>query len=517
MLIDARTVPPNHTVESDLCIVGAGAAGITLARELSGSASSVVLLESGAFEPDERTQQLCNGEIIGHPYHPLVTTRLRYFGGSTNHWTGACRALDAIDFEKRDWVPNSGWPFDRVHLEPYYRKAQPLCELGPFAYDGASWEDETSKQLSFETGRIESTVFQFSPPTRFGNVYRETIVNASNIDTYLNANVTEFETRENGHTVTHANVACFEGNEFKVTARHFVLAAGGIENPRLLLLSNQAHNSGIGNDKDLVGRFFLEHPHIYTGELMPTNDSVLSEFYQTRAVAGTRLRGALTLSAATLRKERILNFAAFLRPAHIPGDESLQYLSDMLRRRQAPRNFLYHLRRFLMDIGDISEARCRRVLGTTRTVFSLHNRSEQSPNPASRVVLADERDALGKRMAALDWQLSDIDKYSLRRAHEILAIELGRAGLGRLRLQLDDGPEWPATLSGGNHHMGTTRMHDDPNHGVVDQSCKVHGVSNLYVAGSSVFPTAGFSNPTLTIVALAIRLAEHLQGEMQKG
>ena len=182
--------------------------------------------------------------------------------------------------------------------------------------------------LPFETRRVVSTVFQFSPPTRFGLLYRDAIENASNISTYLNANVTELEMTENGRSVTHANVTCFGGNVFRVSAKYFVLATGGIENPRLLLLSNRVQRSGIGNDYDLVGRFFMEHPHIYSGELMPTDDSLLSDFYRTRRLMETRVRGALTLSSDTIRREKVLNFAAFLRPQYIPGDESLEYLTD---------------------------------------------------------------------------------------------------------------------------------------------------------------------------------------------
>jgi choline dehydrogenase-like flavoprotein len=167
-----------------------------------------------------------------------------------------------------------------------------------------------------------------------------------------------------------------------------------------------------------------------------------------------------------------------------------------------------------MDIGDIAESRCREMLGTTRTAIALHNRSEQSPNRESRVLLGEEPDALGKRVTVLDWRLNEIDKRSLRRAHELLGMELGRAGLGRLRVDLDETVEWPASLRGGSHHMGTTRMHVDPRQGVVDPDCRVHGISNLYVGGSSVFPTVGYSNPTLTIVALALRLGDHLKREL---
>jgi choline dehydrogenase-like flavoprotein len=255
----------------------------------------------------------------------------------------------------------------------------------------------------------------------------------------------------------------------------------------------------------------MEHPHLYSRILLPINDSVLTNFYRARTVRGTRIQGAVALSEETLRREKTLGFAAFLRPWYIPGEESLEYITDALRRGRAPKDLLWNLKRVLLDVGKISEARCRRMLGTSRPAFWLHNRSEQSPNRESRVRLGDRRDALGQRTAVLDWRLNESDKRSLRRGHEILGMELGRAGLGRLRIEFDEGPSWPSDLGGGNHHMGTTRMHEDPKQGVVDANCRVRDLSNLYIAGSSVFPTVGFSNPTLTIVALSLRLAAHLR------
>lgn len=249
MITDARSLPKNTEIDTDVCVVGAGAAGITLARELSGQSFSVCLLESGGLEFQEDTQSLYAGENVGLPYN-LANERLRFFGGTTNHWGGYCRPLDDIDFKVRDWIPNSGWPFDKAHLIPYYERALKICQLGePYTFDVADWESEETPRLPFIGNRVVTKLFRLSPPTRFGRVYRNEISRSGNISTYLHANAVEIETDENARTVTRLRVASLEGNSFWVSAKLFILATGGIENPRLLLNSNKRQSVGLGNQK----------------------------------------------------------------------------------------------------------------------------------------------------------------------------------------------------------------------------------------------------------------------------
>ncbi len=269
MFVDAHTVLPGTLIEADVCIVGAGAAGTTLARELIGTHFEVCLLESGGLEFDQHTQSLYRGENVGFPYYSLDAVRLRYFGGTTNHWMGACRPLDPIDFESRPWVPYSGWPFDKSHLDPFYIRAHSICQLGPYEYDPATWETEENPQLPILGGRVATAMCQNSPPTRFGQVYREEIKRAPNIQTYLFANVVKIETSSTAQKVVRIHVATLQGNKFWVSARLFILATGAIENPRLLLASNEVQSTGLGNKNDLVGRFFMEHLKV-PGGYIPT-------------------------------------------------------------------------------------------------------------------------------------------------------------------------------------------------------------------------------------------------------
>ncbi len=489
MLIDARTAAPKLEAETDLCIVGAGAAGIAIAREFAGTPVRVTLLESGGRTPDAATQSLYRGTSMAQKYFQLDAARSRYFGGSTNCWMGFCRPLDEDDFERRDWIPHSGWPFGRAALEPYYRRAQAVCALGPFGYSGADFASPRRPELAFPDARVLTHCFQIAP-TRFGEIYHAELATAPNVDTWLYANVVEIEPEPGAQRVARLHVRVLDGPEFSLRPRAVVLATGGIENARLLLASNRVEAAGLGNRHDLVGRFFMEHPHTHSGEFLPSPAARPLGLYQLHRRGRVDVLGVLALSAAVRRDERLANFTASLAPRSQVGA-------------------------FERDLGvviagfDGAGAGAR---GIPRFVFS--NECEQLPNPESRVQLAYERDALGMNRVTLKWRLSAEDRNSLRRSHEIIAREIGRAGLGRVKPGLGE-PRgaWPDDLNGARHHMGTTRMHSDPRQGVVDADSRVHGIANLFVAGSSVFPTSGAANPTLTIVALALRLADHLKQE----
>jgi choline dehydrogenase-like flavoprotein len=537
MLVDARSIENNKTIETDVCIIGGGAAGITLAREFIGQPFRVCLLESGGFEHDQDTQRLYRGENVGIPYFPLEAARLRFFGGSTNHWGGWCWPLADIDFMKRDWVPYSGWPFDKTHLDPYYERAHAICQLGPYNYDVGFWAEKETRPLPFLGQRIQTNIIQ-TRGVRFGSAYRAGLVGAANITVLLNANALEIETTDNAATATRIPVACLSGNRFAVTAKLFILATGGIENARILLLSNKVRKAGLGNQNDLVGRFFMDHPHLESGILLPSSPYIQASLYTSKihSVTKTKFVGALTLSKEVQREERLLNYSCILvamrdeELAYSPGVSSLRNFYEAGRRGQWPNEFWQNLVNVVSDIDSIGSAAYRKIVELKPLVktnlFKLFHHVEQAPNPKSRVTLAAERDALGKPRVRLDWRLSAMEKRTIQRAQEIIGQEAGRAGLGRLQIGMfdNDREAWarPAHASswtgpnGSFHHCGTTRMDDNPKNGVVNENCRVHGMSNLFVAGSSIFPTIGYANPTLTIVALTVRLADHVKSLMRR-
>jgi choline dehydrogenase-like flavoprotein len=516
MHTDARTLESGAVLEGDLCIVGAGAAGISMALEWVNSPLRVLLLEGGGFDPDPQMQDLYRGDIVGQPYYPLQAARLHYFGGTTGHWAGFCSPYDPIDFETRPWVPHSGWPIRREELDPFYERAHRVLQLGPYTYDAHAWErrDPEFVPLPLDPRVVWTKMWRFSPPTRFGTKYRDAIVNARNVHLYTNANVCELEANESVAAVEGLRVRTPEGKQHHVRARCYALACCSIQNARLLLASNRQATAGLGNAHDLVGRYFMEHLEMPSGELVLARPQAAKMNIYVFNFQGRPPRGELALSADVQRENAILNGTASLE-AGMLGEQvesTFQYLTpqriDALlawERRgwkgPTPPEFVK---------GPPPES----VAAAPLHVHHLMTRQEQAPNPDSRVTLSAEKDAMGMPRVKLDWRLTELDKRSIRRFYEVLGRELGRTGIGRVQIRdwlLDDDRTWPSFVSGGWHHMGTTRMHADPKQGVVDANCRVHGLGNLYIAGASVYPTAGAANPTLTLVALALRLSDHLK------
>jgi len=521
MILDAKHLSQETVIKCDVCVVGAGAAGITLAREFVDAPLKVCLLESGGLDFDDETQSLYNGDVVGWPHSDLETSRLRYFGGTTNHWVGQCRPLDADDFAYRPWIRTSGWPITRAQLDPFYARANEVVQIESVDWNYKTWMEQLPEfyGLPFIGQRLVPAIWQMSPPTRFGEIYRYELESADNVDTYLHANVVDIETDKAGNAVTRLRVACLNGNRFWVKAQIYVLATGGIENARLLLVSNTAQTSGLGNAFDMVGRFYMNHWFLRAGWIALSTPGNLTA----RPVSAlSKTASRLTLTADTYRQERIAKFSADLFPAELDlsrksdGYVALSRIFQRIRNAEIPDNLMRDVMRIISDLDGVAKD-LRNKYGDTPAIV-LGAECEQFPNPESRVTLGPEIDALGLKKVRLGWQLTDFDKFSLRRALEIVGEEVGRTGLGRLKLHdwllSDEVITFPGRDSW--HHMGTTRMSSDPKTGVVDQNCRVHGVHNLFIAGSSVFPTSGIANPTLTIVALALRLADHIKSQTKK-
>ena len=504
MILDGRTVEPGARLATDLCIIGGGPAGVTVARAFEGSNVSVCLLESGGFEDDAASQALNRGideGTIARADH-LFMSRRRRFGGTTAVWGGWCRPLDDIDFEARDWVPHSGWPFGRETLAPYYDRAATVLRIDPLDRDTGDFEGVPGTNPLEKHPDVVTRVFQASPTEhgRFGEIHRDALKTSANIRLIFFANAVDLETDEHAKAVTAIKVASLGGRHFVVTPKVVVLAMGGIENPRLLLLSNRVQGQGLGNGHDVVGRYYMEHPWIYNaGRIVLVNTPRVARAFKVENSDVWRFQ-ALGLSEATQRRLKLMNFRAYLKG--VPG--SAGDTVDQAIGRAAT-----HL----------AHAAGRKVAtdGMARQYFQMDVSSEQAPDPDSRVTLAEARDAFGNRMARLDWRLSALDRRTIRRSMAVIASGLGRELSGRMKNGVGNLEPWPERTAGGHHHMGGTRIHEDPKRGVVDAQCRVHGVANLFVAGSSVFPTVGFANPTFTIVALAARLADHLKAILRHG
>ncbi len=527
MLIDFRTVPNHTRIETDVCVIGAGAAGISLALELSASKLDVCLLESGGTELSLAAQDLARGVStdVGWPYEPLEGTRIRGLGGTTTVWDGACAPYNEIDFETREWIPHSGWPITRASLDPYYERSQAWFALGAEAYGAELWQRFAHPSDRFDREKLDVCFWQYSS-TRFGAAYGERLRQAKNVRLYLSANVTKLQANASGSAVEKLEVRSLDGKRGSVVARAYVLATGGIENARLLLNSNDVEPNGLGNRHDLVGRYFMEHTYYQSGYLVTEDLEQLMQRYDHMERGSLHVLAGVRLADAVQRRERTLNCCSLLDDRFHeddPGIIAFRRLLQDLRLRQMPTELgskIYHVLRNLDSVlaagyGAAVHGDSRRFSEKGVPVFT---QAEQAPNPGNRVFLESERDALGLRRVSLDWRLGELDRHTVEVAVKQVGSEFARLGLGRVRiagwaLEADDS-DWRSGLHWGHHHMGTTRMSHDPKQGVVDADCRMHSVENLFVAGSSVFPTGGYANPTLTIVALALRLADHLRSRL---
>lgn len=532
MLIDARNLESDSILDADVCVVGAGAAGITVALELAESGLSTVLLESGGQTgPDPDTQALYKGSSTGQPFQslfnpvtiPLDIVRLRWLGGTTNHWAGYCRKLEPIDFEQRPHLAVSGWPIGSADLHDYWNRAARWCRITDAEDDAQIWADRLSAPSPLSSSAaVHSRAFQVTPIMRFGDEYRPDLSFTEGVTVVLWANVVNLATTDGRH-IEAAQARTLTGNSLTVRARGFVLACGGLENPRLLLASTDADPSGIGNQHDQVGRHFAEHLQVAGG--FGVVDATPDELAGYLGVQATITQGPWA------GHEHGVKYALALTSDHVRSNNTLGLESQLLVGS-------------LPDGGPVQQAGVDAKAAADLMAFStkkapasslyLQVLAEQALDPQSRVTLGSATDALGMRRIRLHWRYNSSDKAAVVSGLRTMAAELGALGLGRLQVlpgavtfgrpdfdpvelinfygsDPDDIDPTDFPVGVGFHHMCTTRMSADPHSGVVDADCRVHEVDNLWIGGSSVFATGGVATPTFTIVALAVRLADHLR------
>ena len=496
--IDARALEPGRRLDADLCIVGAGAAGLALALALAGSGREVVLLESGGLERDPELQELNAGACVGVPYADLRTAWLRQLGGTTNHWTAHTRPLDPIDFEPREWMAESGWPIARDELLPFYERAAGLLGLPADPWSLERWEQAPARRAwRFAGERILPGVVQIVAERnrRLAQTLGPRCREAPHVRPYLHATVCELVPDAAARRVERLRVATAPGRELEVRPREVVLAGGGIETARLLLLSTSVEPGGLGNRRDLVGRFFSNHPEAEAGLLQVSRPENATRFWANHRHDAGEVYGVLQLAPEVQRAQRLPNLTFHLDPAV---------------RQSPPRSERFRLAETIGGVAGELDAVGPPARPEALPTYFLKVISEAAPNRESRVRLDEaQRDALGQRRVVLDWRVSDADRVAIARAVGLLAREVGASGIGRVFTPLDEASP-PDAGTRSFHHLGTTRMDPDPARGVVDAECRVHGIENLWIASGAVFPTYGSCNPTLTILALTLRLAERL-------
>ena len=548
MIQHADEIVRDAVLQANICIVGGGPAGITLALELARTGQSILLLESGDLAAHDDAQALNVGEVVDEALHsPPDKYRQRGFGGSTAIWGGRCVPFDPIDFAARPWMEHSGWPISYDDVESYYPAANALCEAGEYEYDARLATPGGMRPVlrgfaprHFEINGIE----RFSCPTHFGQRYQARLRSAPNIRVLLRATVTRLRSSRDGSQIESLDVRNSKDIGFSVAADRFVLALGGVETPRLLLTSNDVHARGIGNAADLVGRFYMCHIAGTIGRLQVSGPSDNVWHGYDVAADGTYCRRRISLRPDVQTAMELSNTvfrmhhpriadpqhrtgplsAIFLAQNFISYEYAKRLVSDVpptaatwfrhgLNAATDAMSTIRFLGHWLRD-RTLAERKFPSIIIRPRTnLFSLDFHAEQVPNPDSRIALAAATDRFGNRQVQIDWRYTHKDVETVEKSFALLQADLAEQALGQLTLAPDETDfETVVRRDGayGGHHIGTARMSASAASGVVDRDGKVFDVNNLYIAGSATFPTSSQANPTLTIVAMALRLAGHL-------
>jgi choline dehydrogenase-like flavoprotein len=543
MIISSQDLAQANLQDIDVCIVGAGAAGITLACELDGCGLKIVLLEAGGLRLENDSLDYYRGTAT-LPHPDPTQFRRSAFGGTTKLWGGRCAPLDPIDFERRDYVPHSGWPLRFAEVEQYYPQALAYCDAGKFDFTvsgSLANPSETISGFHSDGSVLTDHIERYSLPTDFGRRYRQQIARSSDVIALLHARCVRLHKRSGEDVIEAVEVVDRGDRRRRLACQTVILACGGIEVPRLLMTSDPA-GSGLGNRQDLLGRFYSCHVDVIFGRLLANGASVAFNFERT--TDGVYCRRQLRISEDAQRQHQLLNMvfrlhfseyadwrhgsavmsAIFLAKSGLPAE----YRAILHHGRQPSGTVptLPHVRNVLKGLPQLlkfsSDWILKRQLARRRMPYTLVPNSdgsfplefngEQTPCASNRVSTIQDTDRHGLRRVHVDWRLCPSDVDSAYRGFLLLRDAIN-AGSG-CRLELDEAAlheRISAAPPVGGHHLGTARMASTERDGVVGPDCAVFGLPNLFVASSAVFPTSGYANPTLTIVALAIRLAQQLK------
>ncbi len=525
----------------DLCIVGAGPVGIALALELSRQGRHVLLLESGGNGPDDIAQKLSNAEIVDPARHdPMLIAVSRQLGGTSNLWGGRCLPFDPIDFEKRPVHGDASWPIGLADIAPHYSRAIKYACAGAEVFE-TNELTKASDDTSFSTAHLE----RWSANKRAQVAHRDALKRDAAID--LRIDTTVVGLRWANDRVSHVVVADNSGHREEIDVGVVVLATGGLESTRLLLSEQRKNPARFGGTDGALGRYYMGHVIGEIADVVLTSDAIDRAFDFKIDGHGSYVRRRITPSQTLLRNQNLLNCAFWpvvppvADAAHRDGFLSAialglsvealgkRILPEAIRRRHIPeamprgphvRNMLRDLPSAMVEVPKLFWRRYGAKVpapaffkrnAAHRYGFSYH--AEQAPRRDSRVWLGDARDALGLPRLTIDLKFSRDDASSVVALHDVLAKWLPASGIGTLASRMPEAERIDAVLqqaSHGTHQIGTARMASSARDGVVDSDLRAFGTDNLFVASSAVLPTSGQANPTLTVMALAMRLADRL-------
>ncbi|HXS11091.1 MAG TPA: GMC family oxidoreductase [Acidobacteriaceae bacterium] len=502
---------PDHRPQ--ICIVGAGAAGICLAVELSRQGKSVMVLEGGGRDIEDAAQEPYRSEVVGHTHRGIHTGRFRAHGGTTTRWGGQILELNSEDFELRDWIPASGWPLSHVDLEPFYRRALDFEGLGGvLRNDPDVWKSLGLSEPSFPD--LQSYLTRWCPEPNFARLHAKTLETSDNLQIWLHANAVEL--LMDGETVRSLRVRTQQGSEVLVHADHFVFCMGTIECIRFFLQPRAGDLPW--NRSNLLGRHFQDHVDANAARVIPRNRRQFAELFDNIFLRGFKYHPKLRLCPEEQRRARVLNCAATMSFSS-DVDEALAATKTtakhLLRGRFSelqPADILRSARQAPLLLRQTARyARRHRIYNPASAEIRLRVHCEQRPDSDSSITLSTERDSLGLFRSRLDWRISALELQTIRTFAKTAAQSLaGIVGFQPDPTLVNNDPAFLDRCDDSNHHMGGMRMAAAPTHGVVTPDLLLHGTRNVYTCSSAVFPTSGFSNPTHTVLALAIRLADRL-------
>lgn len=511
MFKDLQDLNSNQVLSADVCIVGTGPAGISVAKKLDGTKNKVLFLESGGLTPNIEYNALNKGDNSGPRFLSLDASRARCFGGASTIWAGVCCPFSQEDFFEKSFLPLSGWPITRESLNKHYVEAAEMLGISHDLFINTDAHKSTFNGLSFpEFNRNDSLlsndIYQFSDPNNrnFGIKYKQLFLSSKNIDVLFHATVTKLNISENGKKIKNLNVEDISGKKCTINSKIFVLAAGALENPRILLNSNDYFKNGIGNEKGFVGSCFMSHPGFSgVGEIFKTTNG----FCIDKNDFSNGLKSQFENSPENQVTSQILRHGFSFETFRDLSNPST-YLSGRL---------LTEYERLFSNFSlseIIKKTKCRLSGVYASNLWNVGVGLEQEPSKRNYLKLNYlSKDKLGVPRIDMFWaEISTREKKTIVDSLKSLGRELAISGSGRLRFteKLLTGEVFQAE-DPVNHHIGTTRMSHTSEKGVVDKNCKVFGVDNLYISGSSIFSTSSIVNPTYTIIALGLKLGEHLR------